>query len=130
MVKKKESEKAQFLGEYTLIIAISIFSIIAMTFFVQRGISARINSARSYALTKLDSEIKQVHFLREGKMYPQVIAEYEPYYVEKITNTDSKTDTEVFLNGEIGSYVREATSEMDMNATSTEGFARDDDYGN
>jgi len=124
-LKKKA---AQSLGEYTTVIAIMIAAIISMLYFTQRGLSARINDARGYALTTLDSEIKDIHLLRGGNAYSQVLAEYEPYYTAKETNTRNDTDTFVSINGISKNYSRQASSEVKIKTTSTEGFARDDDY--
>ncbi|MDD3374213.1 MAG: hypothetical protein PHY73_00625 [Candidatus Omnitrophica bacterium] len=130
MVKRRKNKSAQFLGEYTIVIAIATFAIIGMTLFVQRGLSARINDARGYAVSTLDPDIKEVHIQRGGKLYPQVLAEYEPYYAQKDTTTASNASADVLFDGASDQYVHTVSSNIQVQATSVEGFARDDDYNN
>ncbi len=76
----------------------------------------------------MEPDIRDVHFDRGGAGYTQVLAEYEPYYITKETDTTRDTDTEVFINGISSEYSREVLTTTNMGIVSTESFARDDDY--
>jgi len=118
-------QKAQSLGEYTVTISIVILAIMAMTYFIQRGFTARINDGRRYMLTTLDADIRNVHELRGGTPYKNPIVEYEPYYLDKTANMSANPKTSVFINGPADTYTFTSESATGINSVSTELPAED-----
>jgi hypothetical protein len=127
MLKVLRKFKAQSVGEYTIMISIVILAIVGMTYFIQRLFSARINDARGYMLTTLDTEIKNVHLSRGGAPYSGVLAEYEPYYQNKVSDVAPSSQSNVLINGPAGTYTSKDRSLTLMNSLSTENPANDDD---
>jgi uncharacterized protein (UPF0333 family) len=128
MLKMLRKFRAQSVGEYAIMISIVILAIMGMTYFIQRLFSARINDARGYMMTTLDAEIKNVHAARGGKAYTGVLAEYEPYYQNKISDVEPTFQTNILLNGQTGVYTAQSQTITLMNSISTENPAQDDDF--
>ena len=128
MLRKLRKLKAQSVGEYAIMISIVILAIVGMTYFIQRGFSARINDARGYMLTTLDAEIKNVHISRGGNAYYGILAEYEPYYINKFSRMEPVSASITLINGVEGKLVEDAWTTTLMNSISTENPAQDDDY--
>lgn len=117
--------RAQSLGEYAITISLVILAIMAMTYFIQRGLAARINDGRRYMLDTLDPDIRDVHFLRGGKPYTQTIIEYEPYYVDKTADMSSNPETNILINGPADTYHYTSKTTTGINSVSTELPAED-----
>ncbi len=131
MLKFLRKFKAQSVGEYTIMISIAILAVVAMTYFIQRLFSARINDARGYMLRTLDADIKNVHVSRGGKAYTGIPAEYEPYYQDKISDMKPYSQQNILIGaskGKIPSYTAKTKSITLVNSISTELPAQDDEY--
>lgn len=133
MLRLLRKFKAQSVGEYTIMISIAILAIVGMTYFIQRLFSARINDARGYMLQTLDAEIKNVHISRGGKAYKGVLAEYEPYYQNKVSDIEPSSQENIYISaskGKLPGWIYTATTRSNtlMNSVSTEFPARDDDF--
>lgn len=133
MLKFLRKFKAQSVGEYTVMISISILAIVAMTYFIQRLFSARINDARGYMLRTLDADIKNVHLAVGGKAYKGVLAEYEPYYQNRTSDIEPFSQENISIapsKGKLpaGVYTAKTKSVTLMNSISVESPAEDDMY--
>jgi len=115
-----KGNRAQSLGEYTVTISLVILAIMAMTYFIQRGLAARINDGRRYMLDTLDLDIRDVHFWRGGKPYPRMRTEYEPYYLDKRSDTGSDLKSNVFISGPSSQYDWQTESKTNINMLSRE----------
>jgi len=112
--------RAQSLGEYTITISLVILAIMAMTYFIQRGLAARINDARGYMLDTLHPETEQIRFWRGGKLSPTVRAEYEPYYVDKTADMSLSPETKILINGPADTYISTSKTATGINSVSRE----------
>ncbi|MCX5681448.1 MAG: hypothetical protein NT079_04120 [Candidatus Omnitrophica bacterium] len=127
MLKTLHKFKAQSVSEYAMTLSLVVLVIMGMTYFIQRLFSARINDARTAMLTALDDEIKNIHLLRGGTPYCGVLTEYEPYYVDKVSDVVSNAQTNVFINGPAGTYNFTSSNPTLINSVSSELPAQDQD---
>ncbi|MFA6378511.1 MAG: hypothetical protein WCX16_01860 [Candidatus Omnitrophota bacterium] len=124
MVRIKKG--GQSLGEYTVTISLVILAIMGMTYLMQRGFAARINSSRGYMLDTLNPDIEQIRFDRGGyNPSKAVLAEYEPYYVDKISDLNSNPEKNIFINGIADAYSLRSRTVTIINSVSTELPAED-----
>lgn len=94
--------KAQSFGEYTIMISLAIAAVMAMMFFVQRGVQARVNDTRGYMLHALNADMLNIHLSRNGTLSNFAGVEYEPYYQNKETDSEIETEQNIFFNGTTG----------------------------
>ena len=90
MIKQIKYNKAQILGEYTLILFLVVVVLTAMTVYIRRVLQSRMYDARKYMM----SVVKSAPHNGILKM------EYEPYYTQTNATTDQSQDaTEKLLGG-------------------------------
>lgn len=128
MLKVLRRFKAQSVGEYTIMFSIAVLAIVAMTYFIQRLFSARINDAGKYMLTTLNPDVVDVHVSRGGKAYNRVLAGYEPYYMQRTSDMATDTTSRLNSDGPFDIYRANSRTTTMMNSVSTELPAQDDEF--
>ena len=152
MLKPRRRSSAQSVGEYSVAIALAMIAITGMTYFIQRGLAARINDTRGYMMRTLQPHMTEIAFNRLGVAWdpdpgdpgnggdpsggttPPVggwgglyLQEYEPYYQGKSAQTRTDPTETIYINGKADFYTATTQGVTQANIVSKELPAAEDD---
>ena len=99
--EKRKRSKAQVLSTYVTTIFIIISVAVGMTIYLKRGLQARIEDARKFAVGQVRNFYIGCYYSGETTIPGNIPLEYEPYYLERATNVarDTNQNENYIFNG-------------------------------
>jgi len=119
LFKQAPQKKGQFIGEYSLTLAIAVLAILGMSVFLKRLFNARIHAARVQMIQTVNAEYP-------GPVggAPWLRYEYEPYYQSSDSVVSSKIlEAKAQVNG---AYEKQERTTTATDAVTQELPARND----
>ncbi|OGX06010.1 MAG: hypothetical protein A2Z88_05985 [Omnitrophica WOR_2 bacterium GWA2_47_8] len=88
LLKRLKQKNGQaVLGEYVLLFFLVVAGITAMSVYMKRAIQGRLRDSRQYMQRMVLNTLRDQSI--PGDPDPQIWAEYEPYYMNRVTDTSS-----------------------------------------